>query len=309
MRGPVQKALQDAKLKASDIDEVVLVGGSTRMPRVQQIVKEIFGKEPHKGVNPDEVVAVGAAIQGAVLAGDVKGVLLLDVTPLSLGLETKGGVFTKLVPAEHDHPHREEGDLHYRRGQPVGRDDQGLPGRTARWPPTTACSASSTSRASRRPRWACPQIEVSFNIDANGILQVSARDKGTGKEQTIKIESSGGLTKEEIDRMQRDAQAHAAEDKHRRELAEARNAAEQRVYQLEKLHEREQGPAIGGRHRSRPQRHRHGQPGESRRRPGRDSASDRGPPAGKPGDVRTPLRRVRRSGKLRGSQRLGAFRG
>ena len=130
-RGPVLKALEDAKLKPAEIDEVVLVGGSTRMPRVQQIVKDIFGKEPHKGVNPDEVVAVGAAIQGAVLTGEVKDVLLLDVTPLSLGLETKGGVMTVLVAAEHHDPDREEGDLHHGRGQPDGRDDQGLPGRAA----------------------------------------------------------------------------------------------------------------------------------------------------------------------------------
>ena len=228
------KALEDAKLKASDIDEVVLVGGSTRMPRVQQIVKEIFGKEPHKGVNPDEVVAVGAAIQGAVLAGDVKGVLLLDVTPLSLGLETKGGVFTKLVernttiPTEKKETFTTAEDNQtavtikvYQGERPMAADNRLLGEFNLEGIPPAPMGT--------------PQIEVSFNIDANGILQVSAKDKGTGKEQTIKIESSGGLTKEEIDRMQRDAQAHAAEDKRRRELAEARNAAEQRVYQLEKL--------------------------------------------------------------------------
>ena len=233
-RGPVMKALEDAKLKASDIDEVVLVGGSTRMPRVQQIVKEIFGKEPHKGVNPDEVVAVGAAIQGAVLAGDVKGVLLLDVTPLSLGLETKGGVFTKLVERNTTIPTEkketfttaEDGQSAvtikvFQGERPMAADNRLLGEFNLEGIPPAPMGV--------------PQIEVSFNIDANGILQASARDKGTGKEQTIKIESSGGLTKEEIDRMQRDAQAHAAEDKHRRELAEARNTAEQRVYQLEKL--------------------------------------------------------------------------
>ena len=233
-RGPVMKALEDAKLKASDIDEVVLVGGSTRMPRVQQIVKEIFGKEPHKGVNPDEVVAVGAAIQGAVLAGDVKGVLLLDVTPLSLGLETKGGVFTKLVERNTTIPTEkketfttaEDGQSAvtikvFQGERPMAADNRLLGEFNLEGIPPAPMGV--------------PQIEVSFNIDANGILQVSARDKGTGKEQTIKIESSGGLTKEEIDRMQRDTQAHAAEDKHRRELAEARNTAEQRVYQLEKL--------------------------------------------------------------------------
>jgi molecular chaperone DnaK len=233
-RGPVLKALQDAKLKATEIDEVVLVGGSTRMPRVQQIVKEIFNKEPHKGVNPDEVVAVGAAIQGAVLTGDVKGVLLLDVTPLSLGLETKGGVFTKLVernttiPTEKKETFTTAEDNQtavtikvYQGERPMAADNRVLGEFNLEGIPPAPMGV--------------PQVEVSFNIDANGILQVSAKDKGTGKEQTIKIESSGGLTKEQIEKMQRDAQAHAAEDKQRRELAEARNAAEQRVYQLEKL--------------------------------------------------------------------------
>ena len=234
LRGPVVKAIEDAKLKASDIDEVVLVGGATRMPRVQQIVKEIFEKEPHKGVNPDEVVAVGAAIQGAVLAGDVKGVLLLDVTPLSLGLETKGGVMTVLVPKNTTIPTEKKETFTtaednqsavtikvYQGERPMASDNRLLGEFNLEGIPPAPMGM--------------PQIEVSFNIDANGILQVSAKDKGTGKEQTIKIESSGGLTKEEIDRMQRDAQANAAQDKRRRELAEARNTAEQRVYQLEKL--------------------------------------------------------------------------
>jgi molecular chaperone DnaK len=239
-RGPVLKALEDAKLKASDIDEVVLVGGATRMPRVQQIVKEIFNKEPHKGVNPDEVVAVGAAIQGAVLAGDVKGVLLLDVTPLSLGLETKGGVFTKLVernttiPTEKKEIFTTAEDNQtavtikvYQGERPMAADNRLLGEFNLEGIPPAPMGV--------------PQIEVSFNIDANGILQVSAKDKGSGKEQTIKIESSGGLTKEEIERMQRDAEAHASEDKRKRDLAEARNTAEQRVYQLEKLLRENQG--------------------------------------------------------------------
>ena len=234
LRGPVLKALEDAKLKSSDIDEVVLVGGATRMPRVQQIVKDIFGKEPHKGVNPDEVVAVGAAIQGAVLAGDVKGVLLLDVTPLSLGLETKGGVFTKLVERNTTIPTEkketfttaEDGQTAvtikvYQGERPMAADNRLLGEFNLEGIPPAPMGV--------------PQIEVSFQIDANGILQAAAKDKGTGKEQTIRIESSGGLTKEEIERMKRDAESHAAEDKERRELAEARNTAEQRVYQLEKL--------------------------------------------------------------------------
>ena len=233
-RGPVLKALDDAKLKPADIDEVVLVGGSTRMPRVQQIVKEIFGKDPHKGVNPDEVVAIGAAIQGAVLTGDVKDLLLLDVTPLSLGLETKGGVFTKLVernttiPTEKKETFTTAEDNQsavtikvYQGERPMAGDNRLLGEFNLEGIPPA--------------RMGVPQIEVAFNIDANGILNVTARDKGTGKEHSIKIESSGGLTKDEIERMQRTAQEHASDDKRKRDLAEARNTAEQRVYQLEKL--------------------------------------------------------------------------
>jgi molecular chaperone DnaK len=233
-RGPVLKALEDAKLKPSEIDEVVMVGGSTRMPRVQQIVKDIFGKEPHKGVNPDEVVAVGAAIQGAVLTGDVKDLLLLDVTPLSLGLETKGGVMTVLVPRNTTIPTEKKETFTtaednqtavtikvYQGERPMAGDNRLLGEFNLEGIPPA--------------RMGIPQIEVTFNIDANGILAVSAKDKGTGKEQKITIQSSGGLSQDEIERMRRDADSHAADDKQRRELAEARNAADQRVYQLEKL--------------------------------------------------------------------------
>jgi molecular chaperone DnaK len=233
-REPVLTALKDAgsreePLKASKIDEVVLVGGSTRMPRIQQIVKEIFGKEPHKGVNPDEVVAVGAAIQGAVLTGDVKEVLLLDVTPLSLGLETKGGVMTVLVPKNTTIPTEKKETFTtaednqtavtvkvHQGERPMASDNRLLGEFNLEGIPPA--------------RMGVPQIEVTFNIDANGILNVTARDKGTSKEQTIRIESSGGLSKDEIERMKRDAESHAAEDKQRRNLAEARNSAEQQVH-------------------------------------------------------------------------------
>jgi molecular chaperone DnaK len=233
-RGPVQQALKDAKLQPSEIDEVVLVGGSTRMPKVQEIVREMFKKEPHKGVNPDEVVAIGAAIQGGVLAGEVQDVLLLDVTPLSLGIETEGGIFTKLVernttvPTERKQVFSTAADNQtavtvsvYQGERPMARDNRLL-------------GQFNLEGLPPAPR-GLPQIEVKFDIDANGILNVSAKDLGTGKEQTVRIEQSSGLTPDEIERRRKDAEEHAAEDQRKRTLAELRNKAESMVFQLEKM--------------------------------------------------------------------------
>jgi molecular chaperone DnaK len=234
-RGPVMRALSDAHYKPSDIDEVVLVGGMTRVPKVQALVKEIFGKEGHKGVNPDEVVAVGAAIQGAqLLLGSKSEVLLLDVTPLSLGIETLGGVMTKLIERNTTIP--------VNRKQVFSTAEDNQPAVTVR-----VFQGEREMAADNRllgqfnlegippaPR-GMPQIEVAFDIDANGILNVSARDLGTGKEQKIRIESSSGLSPSEVDKMRRDAELHADEDKRKRELVDARNQADQMIWQIEKL--------------------------------------------------------------------------
>ncbi|MBP8976652.1 MAG: molecular chaperone DnaK [Bacteroidetes bacterium] len=230
---PVEKALKDAGLNPNQIDEVILVGGMTRVPRVQQLVKDIFGKEGHKGVNPDEVVAIGAAIQGGVLTGEVTDVLLLDVTPLTLGIETLGGVMTPMIPANTTIPTRKSEifstasdsqtsvEIHVLQGErPMAIDNRTL-GRfhLDGIPPA--------------PR-GVPQIEVTFDIDANGILHVSAKDKATNKEQSIRITSSSGLTKEEVEKMKADAQAHAAEDKKRKEEIEIKNQADTLVFQTRK---------------------------------------------------------------------------
>jgi molecular chaperone DnaK len=241
--GPTRQALADAGVDPSKIDEVVLVGGSTRIPRVQQIVKDLFGKEPHKGVNPDEVVAIGAGIQAGVLAGEVKDLLLLDVTPLSLGIETLGGVMTTLIQRNTTIPTRKSEtfstaadsqtsvEVHVLQGErQLARDNRTL-GRfqLVGIPPA--------------PR-GVPQIEVTFDIDANGIVNVSAKDMGTGKEQKITITASSGLSKDEVDRMMRDAESHAEEDKKRREEIETRNRADQAVYQAEKMLQ-EMGDKVG----------------------------------------------------------------
>ncbi|MFM7083839.1 MAG: molecular chaperone DnaK, partial [Hyphomicrobium sp.] len=232
-KGPCIQALKDANLKAAEIDEVVLVGGMTRMPKVQQTVKDLFGKEPHKGVNPDEVVAVGAAIQAGVLKGEVKDVLLLDVTPLSLGIETLGGVFTRLIDRNTTIPTK--------KSQVFSTAEDGQTAVTIRVSQGEREMASDNKLLGQfdlvglppAPR-GVPQVEVTFDIDANGIVHVSAKDKATGKEQSIRIQASGGLSDAEIDKMVKDAEAHASEDKKKRELVEAKNQAEALVHSTEK---------------------------------------------------------------------------
>ncbi|MBN2476067.1 MAG: molecular chaperone DnaK [Pirellulales bacterium] len=233
-RGPVQKALSDAKLRPNEIDEVVLVGGSTRVPKVQQMVKEVFGKDPHKGVNPDEVVAVGAAIQGGVLAGEVKDVLLLDVTPLSLGIETLGGIMTKLVERNTTIPTERKQIFSTADDNQTAVTVKVYQGEREMASGNRLLGEFNLEGLPPAPR-GVPQIEVKFDIDANGILNVSAKDLGTAKEQTVRIEQSSGLSEDQIDAMQKDAQSHAEEDKKKRALAEARNQADSMCFQLEKL--------------------------------------------------------------------------
>ena len=231
---PCRQALADANLKPEAIDEVVLVGGQTRMPRIQELVKSFFGREPHKGVNPDEVVAVGAAVQGAVLAGDVKDVLLLDVTPLTLGIETLGGVFTRMIARNTTIPTKKTEIYSTASDNQPSVEINVLQGEREMASYNRTLGRFHLDGIPPAPR-GIPKVEVTFDIDANGILHVSAKDLGTGKQQAITITGHSGLDEKEIDRMVKDADAHSAEDKQRREVVEARNQADQLVYSLEKL--------------------------------------------------------------------------
>ena len=230
--GPLRQALADAGLKPSDVDEVVLVGGSTRMPRVQQVVKEYFGKEPHKGVNPDEVVAIGAAIQGGVLAGDVKDLLLLDVTPLSVGIETLGGVMTVLIPRNTTIPSKKSEIFSTATDSQTSVEVHVLQGERSMAGDNRTLGRFHLTGLPPAPR-GLPQVEVSFDIDANGIVSVTAKDKATGKEQTITISGASGLNKDEVNRMVKEAEAQAADDAKKREEVEARNKAEAEAHQAE----------------------------------------------------------------------------
>ena len=230
---PCENALKDAGVSAKDIDEVILVGGMTRMPKVQEIVQNFFGKEPHKGVNPDEVVAMGAAIQGGVLKGDVKDVLLLDVTPLSLGIETLGGVFTRLIDRNTTIPTRKSQVFSTAEDGQTAVTIRVFQGEREMTADNKLLGQFDLVGIPPAPR-GMPQIEVTFDIDANGIVNVSAKDKATGKEQAIRIQASGGLNDADIDRMVKDAEQHADEDKKKRELIEAKNKAESIVHQAEK---------------------------------------------------------------------------
>ncbi|HEV2147175.1 MAG TPA: molecular chaperone DnaK [Longimicrobiaceae bacterium] len=241
---PMQKALQDAGLKPGEIDEVILVGGSTRIPKIQEVVKSFFGKDPHKGVNPDEVVAIGAAIQGGVLAGDVKDVLLLDVTPLSLGIETLGGVMTTLIARNTTIPTKKSETFSTAEDNQTTVEIHVLQGEREMATYNKTLGKFQLVDLPPAPR-GVPQIEVTFDIDANGIVHVSAKDRATNKEQSMTITGQSSLDKDTIDQMVRDAEAHAAEDRRRKEEAEVRNNADSLVYQTEKVL-REHGDKVSG---------------------------------------------------------------
>jgi molecular chaperone DnaK len=232
--GPCKQAMSDAGVKTSDIDEVVLVGGQTRMPKIQELVKNLFGKEPHRGVNPDEVVAVGAAVQAGVLAGEVKDLLLLDVTPLTLAIETLGGVATPMIPRNTTIPTKKTETFSTAADSQTEVEVHVLQGERPMAGQNRTLGKFKLGGIPPAPR-GVPQIEVTFDIDANGILNVTAKDNATGKDTRITITSSSGLSKEEVEKMAKEAEAHAAEDKEKREEIEARNSLDGLVYNIEKM--------------------------------------------------------------------------
>jgi molecular chaperone DnaK len=242
--GPCKQCLKDAGVDASKIDEVVLVGGQTRMPRIQALVKELFGREPHKGVNPDEVVAVGAAIQGGVLGGEVKDLLLLDVTPLSLAIETLGGVATSMIPRNTTIPTKKTETFSTAADSQTSVEVHVLQGERPMAAQNRTLGKFHLTGIPPAPR-GVPQIEVTFDIDANGILNVTAKDNATGKDQKITITSSSGLSKDEVERMAKEADAHSAEDKAQRESIESKNQLDSMIYSVEKML-KEQGDKISG---------------------------------------------------------------
>src|SRR5690242_486714 len=242
--GPCRQCMKDAGVDASKLNEVVLVGGQTRMPRIQQLVKELFGKEGHKGVNPDEVVAIGAAIQGGVLKGEVKDLLLLDVTPLTLAIETLGGVATPMIPRNTTIPTRKTETFSTAADSQTSVEVHVLQGERPMAGQNRTLGKFHLTGIPPAPR-GVPQIEVTFDIDANGILNVTAKDNATGKDQKITITSSSGLSKEEVERMAKDAEAHSAEDKAQRESIDSKNQLDSMIYQIEKML-KEQGDKISG---------------------------------------------------------------
>jgi len=246
--GPCKQAMKDAGVDTSKIDEVVLVGGQTRMPRIQALVKDLFGKEPHKGVNPDEVVAIGAAVQAGVLGGEVKDLLLLDVTPLTLSIETLGGVSTTMIPRNTTIPTKKTETFSTAADSQTSVEVHVLQGERPMAGQNRTLGKFHLTGIPPAPR-GVPQIEVTFDIDANGILNVTAKDVATGKDQKITITSSSGLSKEEVERMAKDAEAHASEDKTKRDEVEARNQLDSMVYQIEKML-KEHGDKISGSERS-----------------------------------------------------------